>query len=122
MWCICQCYERDVQENTSNYEKSTYSKTKIPENYDRYWWWVVYGIIAKGLPPSKRSKISKKAQEKQDEIKKSYMKLISGEISGNSNYIGTSLNRVYPFCSDILDSPIQACFSKIGSSNHSTTY
>ena len=38
------------------------------------------GKSAKGLPPLRRTKLSKKAQEKQDEIKKSYMKLISGGI------------------------------------------
>ena len=50
------------------------------------------GKSAKGLPPLKRSKISKKSQEKQDEIKKNYMKLISGGMIGDYNYIGTSLN------------------------------
>ena len=47
---------------------------------------------AKVLPPFKRSKLIKKAQEKQDEIKKNYMNLISGGMIGNYNYIGTSLN------------------------------
>ena len=46
----------------------------------------------KGLPPLKISKLGKKAQEKKDEIKKNYMKLISGGMFGDSNYIGTSLN------------------------------
>ena len=53
---------------------------------------MVYEKNAERLPLLRIPKLSKKAQEKQDEIKKSYMKLISGEISGNSNYIGTSLN------------------------------
>ena len=48
--------------------------------------------ITKGLTPLRIPKLSKKAQEKQDEIKNIYMKLISGGIIGNSNYIGTSLN------------------------------
>ena len=46
---------------------------------------------AKGLTPLKRSKLSKKAQEKEDEIEK-YTKLISGGMIGNFNCIGTSLN------------------------------
>ena len=48
--------------------------------------------ISKGLPPLRRSILSKKAQDKEDEIKKNYMKLISGGIIVNSSYIGTSLN------------------------------
>ena len=47
---------------------------------------------AKGLPPLRRPKISKKAQEKQDEIQNIYMKLISGGIIVNYNYIVTNLN------------------------------
>ena len=47
---------------------------------------------SKGLPPLKISKISKKSQEKQDEIKNIYIKLISGGMIGNFNYIGTSFN------------------------------
>ena len=39
---------------------------------------MVYEKSAKGLPPLRRPKLSKKPQEKQDEIKKIYMKLISG--------------------------------------------
>ena len=50
------------------------------------------GKGAKGLSPLKRSKLSKKAQEKQDKIQKNYMKLISGGMIVNSNYIGTILN------------------------------
>ena len=46
------------------------TKKKSPETYDRYWWWMLYGKSAKGLLPLNRSKISKKAQEKEDEIKK----------------------------------------------------
>ena len=53
---------------------------------------MVHGKITKGLPPLRRPKLSKKAQEKEDEIKNIYMKLISGGMIGNSNYIGTSLN------------------------------
>ena len=29
MWCIYQCYEIDVQENTSNYEKVLTPKQKL---------------------------------------------------------------------------------------------
>ena len=46
---------------------------------------------AQGLPPLRRTKLSKKTQENQDEIK-NYMKLISGGMIGNSNCIGTNLN------------------------------
>ena len=46
---------------------------------------------AKGLPPLRISKIGKKAQDKEDGIKK-YMKLVSGGMIRDSNYIGTSLN------------------------------
>ena len=45
---------------------------------------------AKGLPPPRRTKLSKKAQERQDE--KNYMNLISGGMIGNSSCIGTNLN------------------------------
>ena len=54
------------------------------------------GKSARGLPPLRRTKLSKKAQERQDEIQKNYMKLISGGMIGNSNYIGTSLNGLIP--------------------------
>ena len=46
----------------------------------------------KGLPPLKRTKLSKKAQERHDLIKKNVMNLIGGGMIGNSNYIGTCLN------------------------------
>ena len=49
--------------------------------------------VAKGLPPLNISRLSKQSQEKEDEIKYIYMKLISGGIIGNSNCIGTSLKR-----------------------------
>ena len=85
---MCQCYERDVQANTSNYEKSL-----TLENYDRYWWWMVYGKSAKLIPPLRITKLSKKAQENKDEIQKKYTKLISGGMIGNYNYIRIGLNR-----------------------------
>ena len=53
-------------------------------------WYV--GGSAKVIPPLSRSKLSKNAQDKEDEILKNYMKLISGEMIVDSNYIGTSLN------------------------------
>ena len=53
---------------------------------------MLYEKIAKGIPPLRRPKPSKKAQDKEDEIIKNYTKLISGGMIGNSNYIGTSLN------------------------------
>ena len=46
----------------------------------------------KVLPPLRGSAPSKKLQDKEDEIKKNYMKLTSGRMIGISNYIGTSLN------------------------------
>ena len=48
--------------------------------------------IIKGLPPLRRPKLSKKSQEKENEIIKNYMKLIGIGMIGNSNYIGTRLN------------------------------
>ena len=40
---------------------------------------------ATGLPPLRRTILSKKSQERQDKIKENYMKLISGVMIGNSN-------------------------------------
>ena len=60
---------------------------------DRYWWWMVYGKSARGLlPPLKRTKLSKKAQERKDLIQKNYMKLMGSLMIVNSNYIGKILN------------------------------
>ena len=47
---------------------------------------------AKGLPPQKRTKLSKKTQKRQDEIIYIYMKLISGGMIKKFNCIGTNLN------------------------------
>ena len=47
---------------------------------------------AKGQPTLRRTKLSKKVQERKNEIQKKYMNLISGEIIGDSNCIGTNLN------------------------------
>ena len=46
----------------------------------------------KGLPPLRRTKLIKKSQERQDEIQKNYMDLISGGMIGYSNCIGTNSN------------------------------
>ena len=46
---------------------------------------------AKGLSVLRRTILSEIAQENEDKIEK-HMKLISGGIIGNSNYIGTRLN------------------------------
>ena len=54
---------------------------------------MVYEKITKGVTPLSRPKLSKKAQEKDDEIKYIYMKLTGIGIIGNSNYIGTSMSR-----------------------------
>ena len=62
---------------------------------------------SKGLPPLRISKLIKKSQEKEDEIFKNYMKLISGVIIGNSNYIGTSLNGKIQEVELKLKNPIQ---------------
>ena len=48
--------------------------------------------INKVLLPLSKPKLSKKSQEKEDEILKNYMKLIGIGMIGNSNYIGKSLN------------------------------
>ena len=45
-----------------------------------------------GLPPLKRTKLSKKAQDRHDIIFKNFMNLIDGGMIGNSNYIRTCLN------------------------------
>ena len=47
---------------------------------------------SKGLPPLNISNLSKKHKRRRMEFKKIYMKLISGGMIGNSNYIGTILN------------------------------
>ena len=53
---------------------------------------MVFEKCEKGLPPLKRTKLSKNAQDRHDLIKKNCMNLIGGGIIGNSNCIGTSLN------------------------------
>ena len=44
-----------------NFEKALTSRGKTKPD-DRYWWWMVFEKCLKGLPPLKRTKISKKAQ------------------------------------------------------------
>ena len=51
----------------------------------------IWKNIFEGLSPLRRPKLSKKVQDKGDEIQKK-MKIISGGMIGNSNYIGTSFN------------------------------
>ena len=54
---------------------------------------MVFGKCAKGLPPLKRTKLSKKAQKKgMILLKTNFLNLIGGGMIGNSNYIGTCLN------------------------------
>ena len=52
---------------------------------------MVYGKIAKGLPPLRIPKLSEKNKIGKMKNKK-YMRLISGVMVENCNYIGTSLN------------------------------
>ena len=53
---------------------------------------MVFENFEKGLPPLKREKLSKNAQDRHDLILKTFMNIIGGGIIGNSNCIGTSLN------------------------------
>ena len=85
-------FMKDVLKEIPTTMTKTLLQKEIIETYDINWWWVVHEKNAKGLPPLRRPKLSKKAQEKEDEIKNIYMKLISGGMIGNSNCIGTILN------------------------------
>ena len=53
---------------------------------------MVYGKMTKGITPLRKQKLSKRSQDKDDEIQKNYMKLIGIAMIGNSNYIGTRLS------------------------------
>ena len=53
---------------------------------------MVFKKCERGLPPLKRTKLTKKSQERHDYIYKNCMNLIGGRMIGNSNCIGTSLN------------------------------
>ena len=46
---------------------------------------MVHEKITKGLPPLRITKLSKKSQEKEDEIKKNYKKLIGIGMIEDSN-------------------------------------
>ena len=56
-----EAYNTSMKEmlNTNNDNKTTQSKTKSPETYDRNKWWMVHGRITKILQPLRRQKISK---------------------------------------------------------------
>ena len=75
-----------------NVEKSLTPREKRSKIDDRYWWWMIFEKCEKGLPPLKRTKLSKKAQDRQDLIFKKFMNIIGGGMIGNSNCIGTNLN------------------------------
>ena len=47
---------------------------------------------ARGLPPLKRKKLSKKQMKGRMKFKRNYMKLMGGKMIENFNHIGTSLN------------------------------
>ena len=66
---IYRSYEIFVQTNTNNEIKTTQSQLKTQGTIDRYWWWVVYGKITKGIPSLKKQNLGKKTQEKYDKIK-----------------------------------------------------
>ena len=51
-------------------------------------WYMVK--IARGIPPLRITKLSKKHKKVRMKFKKNYMKLISGGMIGNSNCIGTN--------------------------------
>ena len=52
------------------FEKPLTSRGKKSKIDYRYWGWMVFEKYEKGLPPLKRTKLSKKAQERHDLIKK----------------------------------------------------
>ena len=85
LWKICS--NKDLK-----MLKITNFKRKKPKTDDRYWWWIVFEKCARGLPPLKRKKLSKKVQERHDYILKNCMNQIGGGMIGDSNCIGTSLN------------------------------
>ena len=68
MCSIYQCYEIDVQENTSNHEKVLTPKQKVQKLMTDIGGGWYMKKIATGLPPLKRTKLSKKSQERQDGI------------------------------------------------------
>ena len=44
----------------------------MPEPYDRYWWWMVYGKNSKGLPPLSITTLSKKHKIRRIKLKNVY--------------------------------------------------
>ena len=48
--------------------------------------------IFQKLPTLNKSKVNKKAQEKEDETKRSYKRLINIEMNGNFRYTGINLS------------------------------
>ena len=76
---------------TTRMYKQLSTKQKNPETYNINWWCMVCGKSAKGIPPLRRSKMSEKHKIRRTKSK-NYMKLISGRMFVNSNYIVTSLN------------------------------
>ena len=71
----------------THFDQNTFTKIDY-----RYWGRMVFEKCEKGLPPLKRTKLSKKSKERDDLNKNNFMKLTGGGMIGNSNYIGTSLN------------------------------
>ena len=53
-----------------NFKRALTSREKNQKKDDRYWWWMVFEKCARGIPPLKRIKLSKKAQERHDYIQK----------------------------------------------------
>ena len=53
---------------------------------------MVHEKCSKGLPPLKRTKLSKNNEKGRMKLKKNYMKLISGGMIVNSDCVGTNLN------------------------------
>ena len=53
-----------------NFEKPLPSREKKQKIDYRYWGWMVFEKCEKGLTPLKRTKLSKKAQERHDLIQK----------------------------------------------------
>ena len=58
-------YMKDIFKQIALTMIKALSPKKSPETYNRNWWWVVYGKIVQGT-----NKLSKKTQDKEDEIKK----------------------------------------------------
>ena len=57
---------------TQTVEIALTSKQKNPKTHDRYRWWIVNGKSAKGLPPLRRTKLSKKHKKVRIKLKNIY--------------------------------------------------